>query len=384
MRSMRVVHVISGLDRQKGGVVMSLIGLATAQARVGLDVSILSSYQADEDNRAVDELRAIGVKVTMVGPVIRRLAHWSRGNRTAANAAVAAADVAHIHGPWEDIYHQVMRACRQQRKPYVVSAHGMLSPWSMSLSPVRKRLYLALRLRHDLDRAAAIHFTTDEEARQLRPMGLKARPLIQALGLDLTEFETLPPAGTFRAHYPDLAGRTVLIFLGRMHLQKGLEILIPAFAKANAPDARLVLAGPDDGGYVDVVRGLVKQYGVADRVIFTGMLLGRDRVAALADADLFVLTSHQENFGIVVLEALAAGTAALISDRVNFAEHMAGQDVGEVVPCDVDSAARAIERWAADPARRAAAGARARAFALKHYDWLPIAERWKTHYGSVA
>ena len=386
MPRMRVLHVTSGLDRRSGGVAAAVLGLAAEQARAGLAVTVLSSYAAHEDRSAAADLAAAGVTVLWTGPVNARLIGWHRGNKTAADSAVAAADVVHVHALWEDVQHRAMRAARRRGVPYVVSPHGMLATWSLRQGGLKKRLYLALRLRSNLQHAAALHFTTAEEARQTGPLKLRPPSLVEPLGLDLTEFATLPPTGTFRNRYPELAGRPVVLFMSRLHAKKGLDLLVPAFAEAveadAGGDARLVIAGPDEGGYEAVVRGLVERHGLAGRVTFPGMLRGPDRVAALADADLFVLPSYQENFGIVVPEALAAGTPVVVSDQVNFAEHLAGQDVGEVVPCDVDALAAALARWLGDAGLRAAAAGRARPLAFG-FDGAVIARRWADHYGRL-
>ncbi|HEX8322723.1 MAG TPA: glycosyltransferase [Tepidisphaeraceae bacterium] len=379
---MRVAHVVSGLDRRTGGVAATVIGLAAAQARAGLNVTVLTSFMAGEDLSAVDELNAAGVPTRSIGPSTR-LAGWHRENRAATDAAVAAADVLHVHGIWEDIQHQAMRAAQRRRVPYVVLPQGMLATWSLQQKSLKKRLYLALRLRRNLNRASAIQFTTDEEARQAKPLALKAPVLIESLGIDLREFETLPEAGAFRNRFPELVGRPLVLFLSRLHPKKGLDLLIAAFAKANVGEARLVLAGPANDSYGATVENLVREHNLTDKVLFTGMLKGRDRIAALADANLFVLASYQENFGIVVPEALAAGTATILSDQVNFSEHLAGQSFAQVIPCDVDALAKALGEWLGDADRRARAGEAARPWTMRRFDWAAIAERWKTHYAAL-
>ena len=378
---MRVTHVLSGLDRRSGGVAAAVIGLAAAQARAGLDVSVLSSYLPGEDvSPAKAELEAAGVRVTLVGPAARSLMAWHPKIRPAVGRLLERTDVVHVHALWEEAQHRAMRTARRRGLPYVVSPHGMLATWSLGQRSLKKQLYLSLRLRANLNAAAAIHFTTNEEAKQVATLGLTPLALVEALGLDLAEFATLPPAGSFREKYPELAGKPIALFMSRLHAKKGLDLLVPAFAKAAVPEARLVIAGPDEGGYEATVRSLVAQHGLADRTTFTGMLRGRDRIAALADADVFVLPSYQENFGIVVPEALAAGTPAILSDQVNFAEHLAGQPFAQVVPCRVDAIADALKAGLTDPARRAVLSAAARTWTLARFGWPAIAERWVGHY----
>jgi glycosyltransferase involved in cell wall biosynthesis len=176
----------------------------------------------------------------------------------------------------------------------------------------------------------------------------------------------------------------IVLFLSRVHPKKGLDLLVPAFAQAAPADAVLVIVGPDADGYSDQVRAMANRHSVGDRLLFTGMLRGRDRIEAFVDADLFALPSYQENFGIAVVEALASGCPVLISDQVNIHREITAGGVGVVVPTDTASVAQALAGWLGDPARRAAAAARAPAFVRARYDWQRIASRWATHYAGLA
>jgi glycosyltransferase involved in cell wall biosynthesis len=177
----------------------------------------------------------------------------------------------------------------------------------------------------------------------------------------------------------------MLLFLSRLHPKKGLDLLVSAFARAGLRDhATLVIAGPDSAdGYEAKVRRLVKDHGLERRVIFTGMVYGKDRLALMADADLFVLPSHQENFGIVVAESLACGTPVLISDGINIYREIHQAGVGGVCKPELDSLTRELRRWGGDADLRSAAAAKAAAFARERYDWNAIAVRWRQHYAEI-
>jgi len=322
---------------------------------------------------------AAGVKVTLVGPATGPLRRHP-GLGPAVDAAVAAADVVHVHSLWEEVQHRAAVAAYRQATPYLVTPHGMLDPWSLSQSRWKKKLYLAWRLRKNLRRAAALHFTTQTEADVVAPLRLGPAALIETLGLDLSEFETLPPAGTFRSRYPAIGRRRIVLFLGRLHPCKGLELLIPAFDEVAPRDAALVIAGPDSDGYRANLEDQIATRQLTDRVLFTGMLHGAERVAAFADADLFVLPSYHENFGIAVVEALAAGTPVLITNQVNIWQDVAAASVGGVVKTDAQALANELRRWMTDENLRKAAAERARPFVWQRYDWRQIAMRWADHY----
>jgi glycosyltransferase involved in cell wall biosynthesis len=299
-----------------GGPAVAVVGLASAQKRAGLDVRVISTHRAGDDLSSADVLREQDIQVHLVGPTSGLLS----GHPALASAlqdVLAAADIVHIHALWEDIQHHAAVAARQIGIPYIFRPCGMLDPWSLSQSRWKKRLYMAWRLRRDLNGAAALHYTATLERDVAGPLELKPLSLVEPNGVDLSEFEALPPAGTFRSRYPMIGDRPLVLFLSRLHPKKGIELLLPAFARGAPAGAVLVIAGPGEERYTEQLMDRAAALGVKDRVLFTGMLRGRDRVAAFADADLFVLPSYQENFGIAVVESLAAGTPVVISDQVS-------------------------------------------------------------------
>jgi glycosyltransferase involved in cell wall biosynthesis len=383
---MRVLHVISGLDPVLGGPVTVLTGMAAAQAAAGLDVTVLSPWH-ERGTRQHDEvaaaLHARGVKTRLFGPVRQR-----RGVHPEMTAivrdAVAAADVVHIHAVWEEIQHAAARAAAARGAPYLFTPHGMLDPWNLSNGRWKKRLYLALRLRRDLNGAAAIHAGTPVEADGFARLRLKPPRVVEPFGLDLREFEDLPARGEFHRAHPELGDAPYVLYLGRLHRGKGLELLIPAFAQAAPSQTRLMIAGPDSANFKSELDAMIATAGVADRVLFTGMLRGRDRLAALAGAELLALPSFHENFGMAVVESLAASRPVLVSDQVQLWREITDAGVGGVCKTTVESTAAALRQWLGDPARRDAAAQRARPFALARYDWNAIARNWLRHYTQIA
>jgi glycosyltransferase involved in cell wall biosynthesis len=380
---LRVLHTIATLDLRAGGPSVALAGLAVAQAQAGIEVSIVTSWRNGDEPESADSLRRSGIRVESIGPgsgpLLRhpKLAPLIRDN-------VARSDVVHIHGIWEEITHQAAVASRGRGIPYIIRPCGMLDPWSLQQSRWKKRLYMAWRLRTNLNRAAAIHFTTSVERDLVAPLRLKAPTIVEPNGIDLTEFANAPPPGSFRARFPFTQGRRLILFMGRLHHKKGFDLLIPAMAKLRNQDAVLAIAGPDSGAYRQTLETMIANANLKERVLFTGMLWREERIAAVADADLFVLPSYQENFGIAVIEALAAGTPVVISDQVNLCPEVLAAGVGGVVPLDVDRLAAEMDRWLGDETMLRAAGEKARAFALDRFAWGKIAQRWVGHYAQMA
>jgi glycosyltransferase involved in cell wall biosynthesis len=378
---MRILHIVSAIDPLRGGPIIALLGLVQAQKVAGLDVAVASTFLRGESPAAAAELRERGIPVELIGPAFRSL-RWHRRIAPVLDHLVPQADIIHIHALWEEINHRAAVLSRRASVPYLVTPHGMLTRWSLGQSRRKKQLYLKWRMRAHLDAASAVHYTTEAE-RDAGELQLNVPTIVEPLGVDLTEFESLPPPGTFRRKFPQTRSRPLVVFLGRIHPGKGLELLVPAFARAQVGDAMLVIVGPDSEGYRATVEQTVRQHGLQDRVLFTGMLRGPERVAALADATLFALPSFHENFGVAIIEALAAGVPVIISDEVNIHREIAAAGVGGVVGTQVEPLAAELTRWLNDSALRGDAARKARPFIWQHYDWNRIARRWAAHYEMI-
>ncbi len=379
---LHITHVISGLDPRAGGPPSVLVGLTQALVSSGVSVSVVSTWNKNDDHRLVDQLRDHHINVRLVGPCIGPL-QWHPKLRSTINDTLKSSDVVHIHALWEQSQHAAATAARRMGIPYVFTPHGMLDPWSLSQKKLKKKLYLTWRLRNSLNRAATIHYTSITEKTLTKPLKLKAPAIVIPNGIDLAEFESLPPKNSFRAKWPAIGDRPMLLFLGRIHYKKGLDLLIPAFATTQNKNAVLVIAGPSDPEYLNALKQLTAQHQITNRVVFTGMLHGPHRIEAFTDADLFVLPSYQENFGIAVIEALAAETPVVISDQVNIHDQITAAGVGGVVPTRIDALAKELDRWMSDVTLRRQAAKRARSFVNEHYDWAKIAECWQAQYSDI-
>jgi glycosyltransferase involved in cell wall biosynthesis len=383
---MRILHVITSLDARHGGPTAALAGLAVAQAQTGSNVTILATWRGGEDPASVEEdLREVGISVVSCGPGAGPLVRH-RALAPAMEKAVEAADVVHIHSLWEEAPHQAAKMARRRGVPYVIEPNGMLTPWSLGQRRWRKRFSLAWRVRDDLNGAAGLHYSSQWERDACAGLQLRAKPIVEPIGLTIDEFTSAPPRGSFRARYPQIGQRPMIAFLGRIHPGKGLEYLLPALAHMRVDrgsDSILVVAGPDFQGYGAMVAARAVQLGIRERLIFVGSLSCPDRIAMLGDADLFCLPSDHENFGLVVIEALAAGTQVIISPHVGIRREVEALG-GAVVAQDPATLGAALQRWLDDEPARRALMEKARPFVLEHYDWTKIAERWAEHYRRLA
>ncbi|MEM1108513.1 MAG: glycosyltransferase [Planctomycetota bacterium] len=385
--SSRVLHVIPTLDVLAGGTTAAVAGMAAAQADAGLGVSVLATFADPQAETFAPALSDQGVDVSLLGPSSGSLRRHADLPAT-LRQKIGEADVVHIHGLWEEPQHLAFGISRELGRPTVLSPHGMLDRWSLSQSRIKKQVYLAWRLRRNLRRADAFHFTTEEERRSVERFGFPGKPLVVPLGLDLGEFDPLPDAGRFRQRFPKLGDRPYALFLSRLHHKKGLELLLPAFAKVHEanPDWRLVVAGPPESPeYLSSLQSLTKEIGLIEdeHVFFVGMQRGVERVEAMADAAFFVLPSYQENFGIVVAEAGAAGLPLVVSEHVNLASFVESHGLGVITKQDVESLSHDLN-GVVGRTDLEELGRRAREVVFEQFDWRNLGARWDQLYADLS
>ena len=303
---------------------------------------------------------------------------------------IQAADIVHIHCIWEEIQHLAAQLAYKYTKPYVIRPCGMLDPWSLGQSKWKKKAMLALRVRRDLNHAAALHFTADLERDLVQPLGLVPPSIVESNGINANQLlDCVPPQYRLSHKFPQVEGRPVILFFSRLHPKKGPDILLESFNKViktwnpsiHGKEPVLVFVGPDELETESKLQAAVQQMGLQDDVLTTGLLTGLDKAGALQSADLFCLPSHQENFGIAVVEALAAGTPVLISDQVNIHEAITAAGVGQAVSLEGNAFSDALLSWMTQPELRQESARDASDWACRTYSWEVIAGHWaQDHY----
>jgi glycosyltransferase involved in cell wall biosynthesis len=375
---MRVLHATGSIAERQGGPSAALIGLALAQRRQGLEVSVLTNNHNDARPRMA-VLRAAGVEVITI-PRPNGAGRLARHPSTQVAAAVRDNDVLHVHGVWEHLAFEAATAATRARVPYVIRPCGMLDAWALRRRPFRKKLYLAWRLRRMLEQAAAIHCTTRMEALSTAELSVQFPAIIiEPNGVAIDEFEPLPARGGFRAAHA-IGDRPLIVFLGRVHPGKGVEYLLPALRLLRTSDAVAAIVGPADSAFAAQLKQQAATTATTARVIFTGLLAGPERIAPLVDADVVALPSEHENFGVAVIEALAAGCPVVVSDHVGIGQEIIAEGVGSVTSLDPASIAAALDNWLSRRNDITRPFEAARRFALEAFDWQCIAMRWQSHY----
>lgn len=347
---MRVLHVIPSLSPSSGGPSFALPAMARSLIPYGLKITTVTT---DDDGQgrhlsgitcgvetAQEEWSAIYFpKQTEFYKSSLPLRRWLR-------AHVGEFDVVHIHAVFSFASLVAGRAAAACGVPYIVRPLGVLNRWGMEN---RRRLIKALSFRFldlpMLRQAAAMHYTSRLEMTEAARFELKNRQRVIPIGIDLTPFDALPPRSVFSEKFPETASTRNLLFLSRIDVKKGLDLLIIAFAKVAAryPETRLVICGDGDVGLIGQLRTLSGTLGIADRITWAGHVAGSLRLAALAASEIFVLPSHSENFGIALLEAMAAGLPCLSTDQVALADDASREHAVSLTARDADAMASALE-----------------------------------------
>jgi glycosyltransferase involved in cell wall biosynthesis len=265
-------------------------------------------------------------------------------------------DAVIIHGTWQYHAFATWRALRGSGIPYFVYTHGMLDPWfkrTYPLKHLKKWAYWPWADYRVLRDARAVLFTTEQErllARQSFWL-YKANELVVGYGTSAPPPDAEHQRQAFLQRFPQLRGQRIFLFLSRIHLKKGVDLLIEAFAAvAHAdPSLQLVIAGPDQVGWQAALQQRAAALGIADRITWPGMLSGELKWGAFRCAELFCLPSHQENFGIVVAEALACGLPVAIAEPVNISAEVAAAGAGLVHADTVAGTTGALRQWLAVP-----------------------------------
>jgi glycosyltransferase involved in cell wall biosynthesis len=308
---------------------------------------------ASVDDPGAEYVRSFPAPVHALGPARLQYGYAARFVPWLKEAA-GKYDLVIINGLWQYPALGTWLALRRSRTPYVVFPHGMLDPWfnrAYPLKHLKKLLYWPWADYRVLRDARAVFFTSEEERllarRSFRPY--RCNELVFGFGTPPPPGDAVHQQSEFLQRFP-AAGQRFILYLGRIHAKKGIDLLLEAFARVAGafPDLALVVAGPGEGqAYGQSLRqGLWRDHpSVGSRVLWTGMLTGDLKWGALRAAEALALPSHQENFGLVVSEALSCGTPVLLSNKVNIWREVAAAGAGLVEPDDVEGTEKLLRDW---------------------------------------
>ncbi len=366
---MKILHVIGSLSPADGGPPEAVRQLARAYLSIGVEVEVVCQDPPNAPflSEVTFPVHALGQRWLGRFGLSPRLWRWLHQNASRFDGIV-------MNGLWIFPDIAVRAAARRSGTPYLVFAHGALSPWFRDKYPLKhlkKLLYWPFQYPVLRD-ARSVLFTSSMERDQATSSFKPNRWTATVVPYGITEPEGDPccQIQALFAQMPLLRGRRYLLFLSRLHEVKGCDLLLGAFARI-APafqDVDLVMAGPDQVGLKAALQQSCAELGIADRVHWPGMLKGEVKWGALRSADAFVLPSHTENFGVVIVESLAAGRPVLISNQVNIWPDIQADGAGLVDDDTLEGTERLLRRWLELPAaERAAMASRAYACFVERY-----------------
>lgn len=385
---MKIIQTVGWIAPQYGGPAIIVPQLARALARRGHEVVLITTNADGKGVLAADRIPSTEEAgyVTLAGD--RDRPRWyltSRAMSAALDAHLKDADVLHIHCLYRFHTRESRRACDRHGVPYVLSPHGALDDYQRRRHRLRKLLYHRLAEDRNIRNASLMHYSSEVEKAQVESCGFGVPGIVIPHGVDLTEF-LVPTDESSLPEAVRLGRGPFVVFIGRLAEVKGIPRLISAFAivRKSLPDARLVIAGPDSDGLEAGFRTLAGELGVADGVIFVGPVYGRTKAALYQHARVFALPSDHENFGIVVVESMAAGTPVVISNRVALHGLVDEWRSGSVVGTTPEELAKGLLPYLQESRFARERGLNAAAVAREQFSWETIAARFEEMYAGVA
>ena len=345
---MKVLHILPSVDPKGGGPMEGVKQYGHRFEELGHHVEVVTL-----DDPAEPCVAEYPLKVHALGPAVGsyrytpKLAQWLEAHARDYDAII-------VNGLWQYHGFGAWRVLRRLQIPYFVFTHGMLDPWfkhTYPLKHLKKWLYWPWAEYRLLRDASAVLFTCEEERLLARKSFwlYKVREAVINYGTGSPPNNSKALKSLFHESYPALHEKRVLLFLSRIHEKKGCDLLIKAFAKVANQDANLhlLMAGPSHPDLLNKLKSLAERLGVAERITWPGMLQGDMKWGAFYASEAFVLSSHQENFGIAVAEALGCGLPVLISDKVNIWREIAADGAGIVNSDTLEGTEKTLRQWLA-------------------------------------
>ncbi|MFB8792011.1 MAG: hormogonium polysaccharide biosynthesis glycosyltransferase HpsP [Potamolinea sp.] len=387
---LKILQIVPSISLVYGGPSQMVKGLSQALASQGVEVTVLTTdSNGDKGQPPLDV--PLNQPVKQDGYEVRYF-HCSPFRRYKFSFDLlrwlwehaTEFDLAHIHALFSPVSTAAATVARYKKLPYILRPLGTLDPADLRKKRRLKQVYAALLERQNLAGAAGIHFTSVQEAKISERFGTSSNDIVIPLGVKPQVFTSEYQIRRQLGISDDLP---LLLFMSRIDPKKGLNLLIPALEKLlqEGRSFQFVLAGtnPQDPDYEKQIQEQIKASPLSNCTTITGFVTGELKQTLLQNADLFVLPSYYENFGIAVAEAMVAGTPVVISDQVHIWEEIRNTEGGWVCNCEVDALTQVLREALQDVGERQRRGANAQAYALKHYSWEAIAIAMIQAYGQI-
>jgi len=383
---MKILQIVPSISLIYGGPSQMVLGLAPALAKQGVKVTVLTTdSNGDTGQKPLDvplnsPIEQEGYEIIYFKCSPFRRYKFSIDLLKWLNNHAHEYDLAHIHALFSPVSSTAAAVCRAQKLPYILRPLGTLDPADLRKKKQLKQLYAAILERPNIAKAAAIHFTSEQEAKVSHRFGAITKDLVIPLGVNDRGKERWGDEGIdIRTQYNIPEDKPLILFMSRIDPKKGLDLLIPALEKLlnEQSNFHFILAGtnPQDPGYEQKIKLQIQASSLNNHTTVTGFVTGELKSALLETADLFVLPSYYENFGIAVAEAMVAGIPVVISDQVHICQAISDSESGWVGTTNVESIADLLREALKYPEERQHRGLNARKYALSNYSWDAIAQR---------
>ncbi len=379
---MKILHIASSLNPERGGPTTVVTELTEALADKGLDVSIFTTSKEKQSTYTCRKNIKIATFPTNL--LSRIWPFYSLELARALKNQAADFDLIHIHEIWHYPLFASYQAQKKANLPYLVTAHGTLEPYCLKIKALRKKIYSTLFIQKILKQADALHAVSDNEIKDIANFTDNKNIYYIPNGLNMENFKNLPDRKEFEKMYPSVKGKKVILFLGRIHPKKGLDILAEAFTNIaiKRKDVCLLIVGPDNENYQSRIEEFLNRKGALDKTIFTGIITGNSKLAVLSGADIFVLPSYSEGFSISILEAMACALPVVITKKCNFPQVESAQ-AGRIINNNVTELTNTLTELLDNPELRNNLGASGEKLVRDEYTWDKLADKMINCYEEI-
>lgn len=389
IKRLKVLHIIPSISPNRGGPSKAVLEMVHALRANGVDAEIATT---NEDLKSSLDV-PLGQLINYQSVPIRFFERTTSKMHAIQEFAYSATfkywlktnidryDAIHVHAIFSFLSSYSMWLARKQNIPFIVRPIGQLEDWALSQSKRKKKTYLNLIEKANIEAASAVHFTAESEMSQAVATFPLIKPVVIPLGINKIEpinIDQVPTPWNIKAKVP------VICYLSRLHPKKGIELLLQALAKISDTDFQLIIAGSGGASYESKLQKMVVDLHLQDKCQFIGFINGDLKHLLLQNSDIFALTSHSENFGISVLESMANGTMPFISNKVALSDVVNDHNLGVTCRLDINDIKSKIEKLLQNLDQCIEYGNRSKMFVEQHYQWPKIAQQLETVYTELS